>query len=350
MITIDEALLKKYFSNQCTAAEEMAVIEYLTAAAPDYTALRALFDGEEAHVQPAPMPRPMARSLTKALRTATVQQQAPGGKLLSLLPAGRRWYMAGAAAVLVPLLITAYRMVIHTPVHKATEQPATAQTGAGKQRRLYNSTNETRLAAMPDGSRIWLTAYSSITYNAAAYSSSLREITLEGEAFFDVRHDEAHPFVVRHGAIATQVLGTAFNIEAYADERAIRIALLRGKVAVKTAGAGLQSQPLQVLEPGQVLSYQKASGQMKLRSLLMKEESDYTKGYFVLNDIPLADALHRIERKYHTPILVPRTLKLDNMRVTAVFKSGTVAEILQNLLFIHGLHFRQQGDVIRIFQ
>ncbi|RFM29554.1 FecR family protein [Deminuibacter soli] len=345
MIRIDEVLLKKYFSRQCTAEEEQAVLDYLTAPHPDYAMLHALFSSEAVHIEPEVMPHAMARNLAKALKKA-VAETRPDGKLVSMRAVYKRWYLAGAAAVLIPLMIAGYRMAVQSPAAK-NKSNAAAAIAADKAKRLINSSSETRLAVMPDGTHIWLMAYSSVSYHPVQYATQQREVYLEGEAFFEVAQNQQQPFSVKHGNLVTQVLGTTFNMEAYEEERSIRVALMQGKVAVQSLDANGNTSARQMLNPGQMLSYRKATGAMNMRRMLTNNEDDYRKGYFVLNDIPLSDALHRIERKYHTHIQVS-TADIADRRVTAVFKSGTAAEILQNILFIHGLHFKIQGDTVRI--
>lgn len=93
---------------------------------------------------------------------------------------------------------------------------------------------------LPDGSTVWLNAGSSIKY--ASFNGPVREVTLEGEAFFDIVHatslttGQKVPFIVHAGSIDIKVLGTAFNVKSYPDEKTIETTLIRGLVQISRKG------------------------------------------------------------------------------------------------------------------
>ncbi len=84
---------------------------------------------------------------------------------------------------------------------------------------------------LPDGTQVWLNADSRITYNEN-FQGSLREVQLSGEAYFDVVRDEERPFVIHTNVVDIKVLGTAFNVRSYADEKNTETSLVRGSVEV----------------------------------------------------------------------------------------------------------------------
>jgi transmembrane sensor len=93
---------------------------------------------------------------------------------------------------------------------------------------------------LPDGSTVWLNAGSRIVY--ASFSGPAREITLEGEAYFDVvsvtsaATHQKKPFIVHAGTIDIKVLGTAFNVKSYPEEKTIETTLIRGLVQITRKG------------------------------------------------------------------------------------------------------------------
>ncbi|HEY8387713.1 MAG TPA: FecR domain-containing protein [Parasegetibacter sp.] len=84
---------------------------------------------------------------------------------------------------------------------------------------------------LPDGSEVWLNAASSITY-PIVFKGDERRISLTGEAYFEVKHDPAKPFIVSKGNMHVNVLGTHFNVNAYDEEKDIKVTLLEGSVKV----------------------------------------------------------------------------------------------------------------------
>jgi ferric-dicitrate binding protein FerR (iron transport regulator) len=99
---------------------------------------------------------------------------------------------------------------------------------------LHNPSGKIQLVRLPDGSKVWLNAASSLRY-AEAFAGH-RELYLEGEAYFEVGQDKSHPFVVHAGALNTTVLGTAFDIKSFARERTSSVTVIQGKVQVENTG------------------------------------------------------------------------------------------------------------------
>jgi transmembrane sensor len=107
-------------------------------------------------------------------------------------------------------------------------------------KQLVAANGQTVNFTLADGTKIWLNAGSKLTY-PETFRGEKREIKLEGEAFLDVAHDPAQAFIVHTGQVSTQVLGTSFNIKAYANERFIKVDVLSGKVGVVTPAVKAKS-------------------------------------------------------------------------------------------------------------
>lgn len=105
----------------------------------------------------------------------------------------------------------------------------------GKVREAQNTVSTKRGSKskiqLPDGTQVWLNADSKITYNEN-FQGQLREVQLSGEAFFDVVRDEARPFIIHTQVIDVKVLGTAFNVRSYLNERNTETSLIRGSVEI----------------------------------------------------------------------------------------------------------------------
>lgn len=89
---------------------------------------------------------------------------------------------------------------------------------------------------MPDGTQVWLNAGSSLQYDNDTYGETTREVKLIGEAYFDVTKDAAHPFIIHTKAMDVKVIGTAFNVRAYPNEKQTETALIRGSIEVSFPG------------------------------------------------------------------------------------------------------------------
>jgi len=95
---------------------------------------------------------------------------------------------------------------------------------------------------LPDGSKVWLNNASSLRY-PVAFTGKDREVELKGEAYFEIAHNSRQPFKVRVDGMLVDVLGTSFNISAYADERTIKTTLLTGAVRVSKGDVGTLLKP-----------------------------------------------------------------------------------------------------------
>ena len=100
---------------------------------------------------------------------------------------------------------------------------------------LMTPSSATAEITLSDGTEVWLNADSKLVY-PEHFSSKTREVTLTGEAYFNVAHDAAHPFIVRTAGVSTKVLGTEFNVKAYKPNDT-HITLIEGKVQLSTQHA-----------------------------------------------------------------------------------------------------------------
>jgi len=112
--------------------------------------------------------------------------------------------------------------------------------------------NENKEIELPDGTKIWLNENSSIQY---ATNFEKRDVTLQGEAFFEVKRMEDSPFEITSGGATTRVLGTSFNIRAYPDESEVELTVKTGKVAF----SGENIQETKILTAGKAANYTKAT-------------------------------------------------------------------------------------------
>jgi ferric-dicitrate binding protein FerR (iron transport regulator) len=104
-------------------------------------------------------------------------------------------------------------------------------------------------AILPDGSTVWLNAGSSISYGKT-FNDTIREVTLYGEAYFDVVKQPDRPFIVHAGDINIKVLGTSFNVKSYPDDGLVETTLIKGLVQIIQPG----NKPAIYLHPNQKIS------------------------------------------------------------------------------------------------
>lgn len=149
----------------------------------------------------------------------------------------KRYLFRAAAASLTGLLILS--TILYFSRH--TRSPSSiAQTS------IHTGANQRKEITLPDGSEVWLNQLSTLTW------SDNRLVQLTGEARFRIASDASKAFIVETGPASTKVLGTKFNIEAYADEKEIKVSLLSGKVQF-----GDSTTAFATLLPGHMATYNK---------------------------------------------------------------------------------------------
>lgn len=148
---------------------------------------------------------------------------------------------------------------------------------------------------LPDGTAVWLNAASSITY-PAAFDGNDRIVTITGEAYFEVAKDAARPFHVKAGETEVEVLGTHFNVNAYADEPGIAATLLEGSVRVvagKTSG---------LLKPGQQARVQQQRIQV-MNGVNLEQVVAWKNGYFQFDRTDIQTVMRQLSRWYDVEVV-----------------------------------------------
>ena len=136
-----------------------------------------------------------------------------------------------AAASMVLLGLFAFYFFNTGKAENAGAMVSRVETAKDGLLRITTNTGEGKSIILPDSTQIWLSPSSAIEY-PEKFTGALREIKLSGEAFFEVAHDAAHPFIIHSGNIETKVLGTSFNIQAYDNQEEIKVTVVTGKVNV----------------------------------------------------------------------------------------------------------------------
>jgi transmembrane sensor len=192
---------------------------------------------------------------------------------------------------------------------------------------------------LPDGTEIWLNAGSKIKF-PNHFPLDKREVILEGEAFFNVKHEEKRPFLIHTQAVVTQVLGTSFNISSYPGDKQTKVTVISGKVAVYEAAEPGQPNPNKplFLTANQQGVYTKKQKNLLLNKQKVKSNDAiaWKEGNLIFKDTELSEVIGNIERRYAIRIEMESSLScpvtvnfnnepLDNvMRVLAKLVNGKV--------------------------
>jgi transmembrane sensor len=146
------------------------------------------------------------------------------GRIRTLLSG--KWAVAASLLLLVGAGASFYFYQRGTSPLALSNKPTTnhVATQAGSRTKLE----------LPDGTQVWLNANSQLVYGGKSFGTEEREVSLSGEAFFDVAKNERIPFIIHTRDITITVMGTAFNVRAYPKEKTVETTLIRGLVEITT--------------------------------------------------------------------------------------------------------------------
>ena len=193
---------------------------------------------------------------------------------------------------------------------------------------------------LPDGSTVVLAPGSRLTV-ASGFNNGNRAVTLEGAAFFEIKHDGAHPFVVHSRGAEIRDIGTAFSVKTDANGR-VAVAVTHGIVAFRDTTAGsaapveLRAGDRGVLQAGTVAV---------TRGTVTAEDMAWTRGQLAYRDAPLAEVQADLRRWYGIELQVTDAV-LAQRTLTASFRGDSAAQVIQVIALALGADVVQRGDTI----
>lgn len=333
-------LLAKHLAGEASAAEQAELHQWLTATPGR---LRLLTDATrawergghvaevfaEADVEPAWQRFSAAAGLSSAAQAATeAPAPAEAGRVVPMWQTAQSWLRVAAAV----LLLVGCWAVARTFLLKPGAEAVTVAAGAQRQ-----------LATLPDGSRVWVNKNSTLSY-AADFNQTSRVVQLRGEAFFEVQKDHGRPFTVLAGDTRTRVLGTSFNVRAYAAEDSVEVAVVTGRVAFSPDRAKLAVQDSVLLTPGLRGVIRRAAPAVAVqRRITDPNFRAWQQDELVFDNQPLGQVASTLTRYYGTPVALSRP-ELASCRFTGTFRQAALPQVLRVLSLSAGLSVTQSSD------
>jgi ferric-dicitrate binding protein FerR (iron transport regulator) len=198
---------------------------------------------------------------------------------------------------------------------------------------------------LPDGTKVWLNAGSSLRY-PASFSTPERRVQLTGEAYFEVKPLPARrPFIVDVNSKGeVQVLGTHFNINAYDDEPSIKTTLLEGKVKVVSRQSAVSgSEGSAILKPGEQVSLSQTSHLSHPIPVQTEGAVAWKNGYFRFKETGIREVMRQVERWYDVEVEY-RTDRTDQYYTGVVSRSQNISALLQTLELTGTVHFQIENS------
>lgn len=200
---------------------------------------------------------------------------------------------------------------------------------------------------LSDGSKVLLNSGTSIRYPVRFSEVGNREVTVEGEAFFEITKDSSHPFVVKANGLNIRVLGTKFNVSAYEEDPAVQTVLVEGAVGLYE-GTDYRHSEKTILTPGHKATWNKKDQNINIEETDVSVYTSWIRGQMVFKHMKLKHILKKLERQYNVEIVQPGD-SIGNMLFTASFDNKEpITQVLETFKEHYGIDYRMTDDKIII--
>lgn len=197
---------------------------------------------------------------------------------------------------------------------------------------------------LSDDTKVWLNAATTLIFPIVFADIQKRRLSLSGEAYFEVSKDKNHPFVVSAHNNLVEVLGTHFNISAYADEEAVKTTLMEGAVRVSAVSKEGKVISSAVLKPDQQAL---GSGNViNVRGVDAEDAVSWKDGDYVFRKEPLENIMTNIARRYNVEVTYQEPMLRKQLFGGSVSNTAKLSEVLNMLEMAGGVHFRTEGKKI----
>jgi transmembrane sensor len=245
------------------------------------------------------------------------------------------WYSVAAALAL--FMATFYFLI-----YKKQDDVVKPEAMAMKQQTVETTRGQKLKIDLLDGTQVILNANSTLTF-PEQFTTSTREVYLEGEAYFQVARDASKPFIVHTASANTTVLGTSFNVRTSPD-KITEITLVEGKVNV---GSRLHTALVKdvILEPYQQAIVTSGNEAISKKKVDVQAFVDWKDNILHFENITLAEAAEQLEAWYNVDITFQNPA-LGNCTINATYKQETLPNILKSIEYMLKITCTQKGTSV----
>lgn len=189
---------------------------------------------------------------------------------------------------------------------------------------------------LPDGTKVWLNAASSLRF-PAAFKGSDRKVYLTGEGYFEVAKNKEKPFKVYIKDLEVKVLGTHFNVMGHADEEAIKTTLLEGSVYISNGRSN------SLLKPGQEGNLSN-NGSIEVKEANISQAMAWKQDQFIFDKVDIQSIMRELSRWYDVDVKYQGQIP-KNQFVGKISRKATLSQVLRVLELSH-VHLKIEGKTI----
>lgn len=316
-------LLSKQLSSSLTAEEEkeLHILLQDEEARQSYQHLKRFWQEKEAAKSP---------NVDKALQAVMAQiQEEPIESVREKRQPIRSYAFALAAFVLLITIGVFYFAKKSSSAEIVASNNAQSKSPQGLVEK-QNTKGTRSIITLADGSKVWLNADSRLQY-PVAFEGATREVTLSGEAFFDVAKNKQKPFIIHLKNGTVKVLGTSFNIKAYDNSPSVETSVSTGRVAFIPArlSSGKKADTVFLTKDLKAV-YTIETGAVKTMATSSKTDKAWTEGKLVFDGSSMDEVATTLERYFGKQVLI-NDEGIRAYHLTGTFEENSAEEILYYL-------------------
>lgn len=252
-----------------------------------------------------------------------------GGAIVVHLPQKRRYLWQSIAAA-VAMLVISFTLYLEWPILQSRLYPE-------KLTLLNVPVNQKKQVRLADGSQVWVNAGSELKY-PQIFNGKIREVYLSGEAYFDITHNAAKPFLIHTGKVVTTVLGTSFNIKENKSQNLVEVTVTRGKVGISNG-----NKLLGILTPNQQISFNTSKDEVVKKTIDAQQVIAW-QGDLHFDDVSFAAAVSQLQQRFNVKISFSND-KLKNCRFTGTSLDGDkLDKILKVICAFNNATYQTKSD------
>ena len=227
-----------------------------------------------------------------------------------------------AAVLILPLLVYSIYLTFRGPVANHTKKDKVVwhkvKATVGMQADII----------LPDGSHVWLNSGSVLNY-PDTFTDEFRQVTLSGEAFFDIVKDEVHPFLVKAGKMHIEVKGTRFNVINYPDETVSELILESGSVRIFSGNLN-ENKIITNVNPGELAVFDTVTNKLTISNVDVRKYTSWKDGVLIFRDDHMEDVVRKLNKWFNVEIIL-QSPELKEYVYTATYRDETLPQILELL-------------------
>ncbi len=325
-----QKLILLYLSGEASAEQKQRLFQWVDAN-PDHAALyqtyKKIWDHASFREEQAP-----ERVFAKVLSRIDTDRPKP----VATHPKKYAWMVRAAAVIFVVGFTWLFYQWLESSADQTNTLPLVEVT---------TKKGETTKVTLPDSSVVWLNADGKLTY-PEVFDSLQRMVTLTGEAFFKVKKNPDSPFIIKLPESQVKVLGTSFNVRAYAEEDWIATTVVSGRVAFQTHPEE-KDKTETLISPDHKVLFSRTTGSLQRDPVAASQEIAWIRGGLVFQNSPLKDILAELSRHYGISYHFSSEA-VKNCKLTGTFYDKSLEEVLQALAMTEIFDFTITEEAVLI--